>query len=227
MRARKHSMLILVFGSKNNGKSKMYSLEEESRLRAKKMSLVITITLFVSTLFFLIIFSNKRDVVSLIRVTPESPDLVSHLNTGNISFSVDDLPLLMEEEFKRKKVGKHFECPNIKLPDHVEYVVGIGGLPGSGGRTVVSALEEVLGIDFGKITRDYSELTKDNIHFMNGEPHFPHGVMSMLNCPSKHSKLRIKGLSAKNCNWAIGGRMCEVLNIVGLIGTSPDNIREL
>jgi len=46
-------------------------------------------------------------------------------------------------------------CESIHLPEHVDYVVAIGGLPGGGGRTVARTLQRVFNLDFGIENKDY------------------------------------------------------------------------
>jgi len=118
---------------------------------------------------------------------------------------------LLKEEFNRSKSGKKFDCPGIKLPDYVKYVVAIGGLPGGGGRTIVNALEEVLNINFGEVGRDIFGDSKDNKHLIYYEK--PRGLLDLV-------------VRCRSCTVSTGEKICELLSILGPIGTSPDNIAE-
>jgi len=75
----------------------------------------------------------------------------------------------------------------------------------------VTALEEVLNLNFGKAGRDIYGDSKDNKHFINKV--FPKGWLDLVD-------------KCRKCKGNIGLKICDLLAILGPIGTSPDNIAE-
>jgi len=108
----------------------------------------------------------------------------------------------------------HFECPNISLPDHVDYVVVIGGFPGGGGRTVVRTLEMLFNLYFGKRDHDLIHSSLDSRAFIQPSAMLQQGATDVGQCHNCDSR-----------DWP--ARFCAVQNVIGPMGSSPDHYKEV
>lgn len=118
-----------------------------------------------------------------------------------------DYPIL-----KSRHPNVHFECPNISLPDHVDYVVAIGGLPGGGGRTVVRTLELLFHLYFGVPGHDLIKRSLDSKAFINPLSTNFQGATDVGQCKDCH-----------HSDWA--SRFCAVQKVIGPMGSNPDHYK--
>lgn len=119
--------------------------------------------------------------------------------------------LSWSNRFSYTREQKYFECPSINLPDTLDYVVAIGGIPGGGGRTVVKILQRFFQLDFGS-DKDVDTRTLDNRHFLNINGR--KGLQEIAHCEGcRHVDRK---------TW-----WCSVLDLIGPLGTSPDFFRQV
>jgi len=137
-------------------------------------------------------------------------------NTTALLFAHAEYP-----HIENHHANNRFDCPDVQLPDHVDYVVAIGGIPGGGGRTVVRTLELLFNMDFGQREKDLVHRSLDNRWFIfpGNEEH--QGATDIGNC-----KVCEDG-RCKFCHrsdWQ--ARFCAVQKVIGPMGSSPDNYNE-